>query len=102
MSIAAAQNWTQLMAIRALQGFFECTISPGFILIIGTWYRTEEHAARALIWQSANAGVRCPVPIHLPVNTSSLLLIGCPKTYLRVPADMINSLASYRASFCTE
>ncbi|KAJ7915653.1 MFS general substrate transporter [Mycena leptocephala] len=42
--------------IRALQGFFECTISPGFILIIGTWYKTEEHAARALFFQSANAG----------------------------------------------
>lgn len=44
------------MAIRALQGFFECTISPGFLLVVGNWYRTEEHAARALFWQSANAG----------------------------------------------
>ncbi|KAF7328846.1 MFS general substrate transporter-31 [Mycena venus] len=56
VSISVAQNWTHLMVIRALQGFFECTISPGFVLIIGTWYRTEEHAARALFWQSANAG----------------------------------------------
>ncbi|KAJ6632476.1 major facilitator superfamily domain-containing protein [Mycena sp. CBHHK59/15] len=56
ISIAAAQNWTHLMIIRALQGFFECTISPGFVLIVGTWYRTEEHASRALFWQSANAG----------------------------------------------
>ena len=56
ISISAAQNWSQLMAIRALQGFFECAISPGFVLIVGTWYRTEEHAARALFWQSANAG----------------------------------------------
>ncbi|KAK5113733.1 hypothetical protein LTR85_010750 [Meristemomyces frigidus] len=56
ITIAAAQDWSQLMAIRALQGFFECTISPGFILIIGSWYRTEEHASRALFWQSANAG----------------------------------------------
>ena len=31
-------------------------ISPGFLLVIGTWYRTEEHASRALFWQSANAG----------------------------------------------
>lgn len=43
------------MALRALQGFFECTISPGFLLIIGSWYRTEEQAPRALFWQSANA-----------------------------------------------
>ncbi|GAB1743724.1 hypothetical protein NU219Hw_g646t1 [Hortaea werneckii] len=54
--IAAAQNWSHLMALRGLQGFFECTISPGFIMIVSTWYRTEEHSARALFWQSANAG----------------------------------------------
>ncbi|KAF4310160.1 putative major facilitator superfamily transporter protein [Botryosphaeria dothidea] len=56
ISIAAAKNWSQLMAIRALQGFFECTISPGFVLVVGSWYRREEHSSRALFWQSANAG----------------------------------------------
>ncbi|KAK8152485.1 major facilitator superfamily domain-containing protein [Phyllosticta citrichinensis] len=54
--IAAAQNWTHLMVLRGLQGFFECTISPGFVLVISSWYRTEEHASRQLFWQSANAG----------------------------------------------
>lgn len=54
--IGAAQNWSHLMALRALQGFFECTISPGFVLVIGSWYRTEEHSSRALFFQSANAG----------------------------------------------
>ncbi|RDW63551.1 hypothetical protein BP6252_11096 [Coleophoma cylindrospora] len=53
--VSAVTDWSQLMAIRALQGFFECTISPGFLLIIGTWYRTEEQAPRALFWQAANA-----------------------------------------------
>ncbi|KAH8658487.1 major facilitator superfamily domain-containing protein [Xylariales sp. PMI_506] len=52
---SAVTNWSQLMALRALQGFFECTISPGFLLIIGSWYRTEEQASRALFWQAANA-----------------------------------------------
>ncbi|KAK7550171.1 major facilitator superfamily domain-containing protein [Phyllosticta citricarpa] len=42
--IAAAQNWTHLMVLRGLQGFFECTISPGFVLVISSWHRTEEHA----------------------------------------------------------
>ncbi|KAK3621088.1 hypothetical protein LTR56_023014 [Elasticomyces elasticus] len=55
-TISTAQNWNHLMAIRALQGFFECTISPGFLLVVGTWYRTDEHSSRALFWQSANAG----------------------------------------------
>ncbi|KAL1384748.1 major facilitator superfamily domain-containing protein [Phyllosticta capitalensis] len=54
--IAAAQNWTHLMVLRGFQGFFECTISPGFVLVISSWYRTEEHASRQLFWQSANAG----------------------------------------------
>ncbi|VUC29999.1 unnamed protein product [Clonostachys rosea] len=53
--ITAVNTWSQIMALRALQGFFECTISPGFLLIIGSWYRTEEQAPRALFWQSANA-----------------------------------------------
>lgn len=44
------------MALRGLQGFFECTISPGFVMVVGTWYRREEHPNRALWWQSANAG----------------------------------------------
>ena len=35
---------------------FECCISPGFILVVGSWYKTREHASRALVFQSANAG----------------------------------------------
>lgn len=57
LSIGFANNWAQLMALRALQGLFECTISPGFILIIGTWYKTREHVSRSLVFQSANAGM---------------------------------------------
>ncbi|EKD18366.1 uncharacterized protein L3040_006759 [Drepanopeziza brunnea f. sp. 'multigermtubi'] len=56
ISIAAAQNWIHLMVLRAMQGFFECTISPGFILVIGTWYKRDEHSSRSLFFQSANAG----------------------------------------------
>ncbi|PIA99779.1 putative transporter [Cercospora beticola] len=54
--IGAAQNWTHLMVLRALQGFFECTISPGFVLVIGSWYTRDEHSSRSLFFQSANAG----------------------------------------------
>lgn len=56
MCVGACQNWSQLMALRALQGFFECTISPGFVMTIGLWYRREEHPNRSLWFQSANAG----------------------------------------------
>ncbi|EIM89633.1 MFS general substrate transporter [Stereum hirsutum FP-91666 SS1] len=56
LCIGFAQNWAQLMALRALQGLAECCISPGFILVIGSWYKTREHPSRALFFQSANAG----------------------------------------------
>ncbi|WRT69230.1 uncharacterized protein IL334_006214 [Kwoniella shivajii] len=49
-------SWAPFMALRFLQGAFECTISPGFNLIIASWYTTREHNARALVFQSANAG----------------------------------------------
>ncbi len=51
--ISAAQNWSQVMALRALQGFFECAITPGFLFITAEWYKTEEHAARSLFWQAS-------------------------------------------------
>ena len=65
--VGAAQEWSHLMAIRALQGFFECTISPGFVLVVGSWYRTDEHSSRSLFWQSAN-GYERP-SIHVEIHT---------------------------------
>ncbi|KAI1631112.1 MFS general substrate transporter [Biscogniauxia mediterranea] len=56
LCVGFAQNFTQLVTLRALQGMFECCISPGFILVIGSWYTTREHASRSLVFQSANAG----------------------------------------------
>ena len=49
-------TWPQFMALRFLQGIFECSISPGFTLLIANWYTTREHASRSLAFQSANAG----------------------------------------------
>ncbi|KAI0109342.1 MFS general substrate transporter [Hypoxylon sp. NC0597] len=56
LCVGFAQNFTQLITLRALQGLFECCISPGFILVVGSWYTTREHASRSLVFQSANAG----------------------------------------------
>ncbi|EIM91216.1 MFS general substrate transporter [Stereum hirsutum FP-91666 SS1] len=53
---AAAKNWTDLMIMRALQGFTESIVSPAFLLITGLSYRKEEHAMRVLIWGTANYG----------------------------------------------
>ncbi|KAK0504523.1 MFS general substrate transporter [Armillaria luteobubalina] len=56
LCIGFAKNWAHLMTLRAFQGMFECCISPGFVLIVGSWYTRQEHASRALVFQSANAG----------------------------------------------
>ncbi|KAK2000731.1 major facilitator superfamily transporter [Colletotrichum falcatum] len=56
LCIGFAKNFTHLIVLRALQGAFECCISPGFMLLVGTWYKTREHASRSLVFQSANAG----------------------------------------------
>ncbi|WWC72941.1 uncharacterized protein I206_106905 [Kwoniella pini CBS 10737] len=53
---AFLNSWAPFMVLRFLQGAFECTISPGFNLIIASWYTTREHNARSLVFQSANAG----------------------------------------------
>uniref|UniRef100_A0A0W0FSN1 Putative MFS general substrate transporter n=1 Tax=Moniliophthora roreri TaxID=221103 RepID=A0A0W0FSN1_MONRR len=54
---AFARNFAHLMMLRFMQGAFECTISPSFLLIIATWYKTEEQAFRSVIWGTANAGM---------------------------------------------
>ncbi|KAF7374737.1 MFS general substrate transporter [Mycena sanguinolenta] len=71
---AAAQNWRDLMIMRALQGDFvvlnsydghQVTFNPGFaesvpgpalLLITGMSYRTEEHSIRVLVWGTAGYG----------------------------------------------
>lgn len=57
LCIAFATNWADLMILRALQGMFECTISPAFLMITGSWYTSREHTLRSIIWGTANAGV---------------------------------------------
>ncbi|EAL19236.1 hypothetical protein CNBH3350 [Cryptococcus deneoformans B-3501A] len=50
------KSFAPFLVLRLLQGAFECTISPGFNLIIANWYTTQEHNSRSLVFQSANAG----------------------------------------------
>ncbi|KAK0468692.1 major facilitator superfamily domain-containing protein [Armillaria novae-zelandiae] len=53
---SSAKDFRHLVALRALQGFFESCINPGFILIIGSWYTRQEQSSRILIFQSAASG----------------------------------------------
>lgn len=57
LCIAFAKNFTHLMILRFLQGALECTISPTFMLLTGTWYTSQEHTLRSVIWGTSNAGM---------------------------------------------
>ncbi|KAL4749988.1 hypothetical protein BDW72DRAFT_213748 [Aspergillus terricola var. indicus] len=50
LCVAFAKNWAHLMVLRTLQGALECTISPTFMLLTGSWYTSREHTLRSLIW----------------------------------------------------
>ncbi|KAH6688330.1 major facilitator superfamily domain-containing protein [Plectosphaerella plurivora] len=51
----AASNFVGLCILRVLLGAFESTISPGFTLVTGLWYKPSEHAARHGIWFLGNS-----------------------------------------------
>ncbi|KAL4738450.1 major facilitator superfamily transporter [Aspergillus similis] len=57
LCVAFAKNWAHLMVLRTLQGALECTISPTFMLLTGSWYTSREHTLRSLIWGTSNAGM---------------------------------------------
>lgn len=60
------------MVLRFLQGAAECTTYPALILITASWYITEEHAHRSIIWGTANAG--------MDVLTSRTFCSSTPRT----------------------
>ncbi|KFZ19456.1 hypothetical protein V501_00658 [Pseudogymnoascus sp. VKM F-4519 (FW-2642)] len=52
---AASMNFGGLVALRFLLGVFESTISPGFSLITGLWYKPSEHVSRHGLWFAGNS-----------------------------------------------
>lgn len=50
----AASNFIALCVLRVLLGVTESTISPGFSLLTGIWYKPSEHAWRHGIWFLGN------------------------------------------------
>ncbi|KAF4496250.1 major facilitator superfamily transporter [Fusarium agapanthi] len=57
LCIAFAKNFAHAMALRAIQGALECTISPTFMFITGAFYTSQEHTLQSLIWDTSNAGM---------------------------------------------
>ena len=51
----AASTFVTLTALRVLLGVLESTITPGFTIVTGIWYKQSEHALRHGIWFAGNA-----------------------------------------------
>jgi MFS family permease len=50
----AGQSFAGLCVLRILLGMAESTVSPGFSLLTGIWYKPSEHAWRHGIWFLGN------------------------------------------------
>jgi ACS family allantoate permease-like MFS transporter len=50
----AAMSFASLTVLRFLLGICESTISPGFSLVTGLWYKPSEHASRHGLWFAGN------------------------------------------------
>lgn len=46
LCIAACHNWTGLMVLRFLMGFFEAIINPGATLLISVFWKKSEQPIR--------------------------------------------------------
>ncbi|KAL3475449.1 MFS general substrate transporter [Aspergillus californicus] len=57
LCVAFAKDFAHLAVLRAFQGALECTISPAFLILTGSWYTSREHTFRAIIWGTSNAGM---------------------------------------------
>ncbi|WVQ84779.1 hypothetical protein IAT38_006936 [Cryptococcus sp. DSM 104549] len=54
MLLAVCHNWAGLMVLRTFIGAFESCISPGFLMIVASWYKREEHSSRSMIFLAQN------------------------------------------------
>ncbi|KAJ7781217.1 major facilitator superfamily domain-containing protein [Mycena metata] len=50
MCLAACNNFTQLAVVRFLLGAFESAITPGFLMLVASWYKRSEMTSRSLCW----------------------------------------------------
>ncbi|KAL6834448.1 major facilitator superfamily domain-containing protein [Trichoderma camerunense] len=57
LCIAFAQNFTQLVALRSLQGLLECTMAPALVLLTASFYVSREHPIKSVIWSTSNSGL---------------------------------------------
>lgn len=57
LCISFTQNFTQLVALRSLQGLLECTMAPALVLLTASFYVSREHPMKSVIWSTSNSGL---------------------------------------------
>lgn len=63
MCTAAVSNYQGLYAQRFFLGFLESGVSPGWMMVVGGWYRKNEQAFRMGAWYSATGYVSIFAPL---------------------------------------
>ncbi|SPO43184.1 probable DAL5 - Allantoate and ureidosuccinate permease [Moesziomyces antarcticus] len=56
VTLGLCNNFAQLMAVRFILGALEGIVTPGFTLIVASWYRKSEQNARQLLYFAMNTG----------------------------------------------
>ncbi|KAJ6599046.1 major facilitator superfamily domain-containing protein [Mycena vulgaris] len=54
MCLGACNNFTQLAVVRFLLGASESAITPGFLMVVASWYKRSEMTSRTLSWMVMN------------------------------------------------
>ncbi|WWD18290.1 hypothetical protein CI109_102740 [Kwoniella shandongensis] len=55
IGLGLCNNYTQLSVLRVMLGWFECSITPGFLLIIASWYKRKESTLRSCFFFAMNS-----------------------------------------------
>ncbi|WVQ82812.1 hypothetical protein IAT38_004944 [Cryptococcus sp. DSM 104549] len=53
--LGLCNNYLQLSMLRVLLGWFECAVTPGFLLIVSSWYKRSESTFRSSLFFAMNA-----------------------------------------------
>ncbi|ORY31768.1 CNF01220-like protein [Naematelia encephala] len=55
MCLGACNTYAQLSVVRAILGWFEAVVTPGFALIVISWYKRSEATSRQMTYFAMNA-----------------------------------------------
>ncbi|SMY30013.1 unnamed protein product [Zymoseptoria tritici ST99CH_1A5] len=97
MCTASVSTYQGLYAQRFFLGFLEAGVSPGWMMVVGGWYRKPEQAFRMGIWYSATGYVSIFSPL---INYGLGHIRGQLSPWRYIVAGAITILWSFVILFC--